>query len=478
MTSLKKVSYNSFLYTLSTLLLRASSLFLFPILSSYLTDKDYGIISVVQSITGFTAVIAGLGLTNSLTREIHQKHNLLNENQIISTSLILSFISNLFLTTIILLFGNVILKPILNDIPANPYLLIGACSLPFMAIVDVFRNYLKAIQNGLQAFILDFSFYGLIIGFNLLFIVNFKMKAEAILISSTIISILFSFFLLVLFRKKITFKIPVATIKSMLSYSLPLMPFFILNIFFDSIDKLMLNSFHGSSISGIYYLAITFSSLFSSFKEGLLNAFAPFAYSKFSKDANPRKEIITIVCLGCLGAFFVSLFSKEIITILSNNPDFIVANKYIPLIIISLLIVFLGQIINIKTLFFGNYSKYLFIATFIGMIVDLGLCYFLVPKGSIFGAIISRTCGFLIQTFIFIYFSLKEIKGKDTFNYKLISLLTLITTFFILCVGKFDDMNFSLLHSIFIKISVAIIISLSIIPFINKIKIILTSKNE
>jgi O-antigen/teichoic acid export membrane protein len=468
MSGLKKVVVNSFLYTFSTLLLRASSIFLFPIFSSYLVEKDYGIISVTQSLISFVVTIAGLGITNALTREMHFNKNNIPKDELLLNSLFVSFISNTLFAVLILLVGDVLFKPLLNDVPAYPYLYLAAITLPFSGIVDVFRNYYKAIQKGRNAFALDLSYFSIIIVFNLIFVVLFKYKATAIFYSNLLVSAIYALVLLGLFYKLFVHRIKFTIIKNMLRYSLPLIPFFIFNILFDSVDKLMLNHYHGSVESGLYYLAITFASIFSSLKEGILTAITPFAFSSIEQKNKLAHTFNLIFLVSSVLAFSLSLFAKEIISVLSSNNDFIASSKFVPYITVSLIVVFLGQLINIKTLYFGKYNKYLFIATIIGIVADFIACYFLIPNFEIQGAVISRLIGFVVQTFVFVYFSLKEERGKDVYNFKYLIFIMILSSSFIIASSYIDVFNLSLLHAILLKLGIVVCIGIVLIPFYPK----------
>ena len=68
---LNKVISNSFLYSLSSILLRASSIFLFPIFSFYLTKSDYGILLITQSLTVFITSLSNFETQKALTRFLY-----------------------------------------------------------------------------------------------------------------------------------------------------------------------------------------------------------------------------------------------------------------------------------------------------------------------------------------------------------------------------------------------------------------------
>ena len=324
MADLKKVAFNTTYYTLSTILLRASSLIFFPIFSLYLTKSDYGTFSVVQSLVLIVGLLGGLGLNRVLTRFIYynaeSREN--DHDTIIFTTLISNLCGLTFFILLFLLVGPFILGPILKDIPFYPYVLIGLITLPLNSIVDTARFYFKSVHEGKKAFLLDISFFSSNILFNLLFIVGLGYDVLGLFLGILSNTILFSIILLIVFYSKFTFRFKPKLWKGMVRYALPLLPFIFLNVIFESIDKLFLNANNGSSDSGIYYLALTFAAVFSSLKESVISALTPWVFENMKTSTANITRVFNVVLLmtGIFG-FLISLFSKEAnsFTNLSNS---------------------------------------------------------------------------------------------------------------------------------------------------------------
>ena len=176
MTSLNKVVQNSFLYSFSSIILRASSIIFFPLFSLYLTKTDYGILSISQSIYIILVLLAGLELNKALTRFIFNKNNHTQDqdNKLIYTSLSISFSFGCLIVLFMTFIGQYFLGPILKDISYYPYVFVYTLCIPLNTVVDTCRVYLKARHKGVQVFILDTSFYSFNILLNLFFIIILK----------------------------------------------------------------------------------------------------------------------------------------------------------------------------------------------------------------------------------------------------------------------------------------------------------------
>ncbi len=462
MSTLKRVAANSFLYTASSILLRASSLIFFPIFSLYLTKSDYGILSITQSIGGLVALFASLEMGKALTRYIFNEgvEKTDSHASLIYTTLIASLIFSIILTAILFTIGPILLKPILNDVLFFPYVFVFLLSIPLNMVVDTCRVYQKAMHNGFYAFVLDTSFFSTNILLNLLFVVVFKMDVLGILLGILLNTVLYSVILAFIFYRKFSFSFDNVILKKSLSYALPLIPFSVLNILFESIDKFFLNADSGAQTSGIYYIALTFATIFSSAKESVINAFTPWLFGNINdKPEAYIAEIITTIFL-VLGIIAVSIswFSKEILMILSSNPDFVEAYKYIPFTVMGLYIIFLGQLYNIKTFYFGKYNRYLFLATVAGIIADIIACYLLVEPYGINGAIAARIIAFTVHVIALIYMSTLELEKRGIYETKKMILILLCIVFL---TGISVVFPFSLMVT-FIKASILLLMLIGI----------------
>ena len=149
MADLKKVASNTTYYTISSIVLRASSLIFFPIFSLYLTKSDYGIFSVVQSLVLIVGLLGGLGLNRALTRFIYYntEKSKSDHDSIIYTTLISNLLGQLFFGILVLSIGPYLLKPILKNIPFYPYVLLGIVTIFFNSFIETARVYFKSVHE-------------------------------------------------------------------------------------------------------------------------------------------------------------------------------------------------------------------------------------------------------------------------------------------------------------------------------------------
>jgi O-antigen/teichoic acid export membrane protein len=419
MSSIKNVIQNSFLYGLSSILLRASSIIFFPIFSLYLTKNDYGILSITQTLAVFLTIVTGMELNSAVTRFIY-KENQSEEflRSLYGTSFLAVFIFNVAIVGVLVITGPFFLKPVLNQIPFFPYMTIVLVAMPFIAVFELLKSYLVATHQGSKTFVLVMLYFGSNIFLNLVFVVFFKTGVLGLLLSTFIVAVCFSVYSFFAFFSKADLKFNKRIFKIILSYSLPLIPFALLGNLMEGLDKFVLNAKYGFGVSGIYYIALVFASIFSVLKESINSAFTPWFFEHM-KDVSQEyvNYIVNILFAGaCILALAVGWFSHEVLLVLSSNPELITAWKYIPGTVLALVIVFLGQISNLITFYYQKNVKYLFFSNMGGAIIGFVFCLFLFNYWGILAAVGVRIVAFTTMTLIQILVSYKS--STFRFNYK------------------------------------------------------------
>lgn len=463
MSSIKKVVGNTLLYSLSSLILRASSIIFFPIFSLYLTKADYGILSVTQSIVAIITSISSLQILTAITRFIYDK-SLVSENivsaeiknkEILATGISIVVISNFLWVSLLIIFGNIILAPILNDIPFFPYMFYSILALLFTSIVDVYKGYLKATHKGKMSFWFEIAYFGANIGLNLFFVVFFRMNVIGLILSTFICGIFFSLYVFYAEFKGFRFYYNKIFAKKFLIYSLPLIPFSLLGFLLSNIDSFMLNSIRGVEASGLYYISLTFAGIFATIKESILSAITPWFFEFYeTKKELIKKLVIHVFMAGAILSIGISLFSLEVLKVLSNNPDLIDGWRYIPLINIGYLIVFIAQLINLPVYYQKNKTSFLILANFGGFIATFIVAFLFIDKLGIYGAVISKTVGYTVMTIIIVQIS------KNVMDFKINFIQVLLILFATILLSFLNYLPIHYLYLISLKISIFLLLIL------------------
>lgn len=344
-----------------------------------------------------------LEIPRAITRYIYiQENKNTPKNKYISTAFITIFLLHLIVSLFLIAFGKFFLQSILNDISFSPYMLIAIVALPFTAIFDFYKQLKKSEQNGIKAFQAELLYYGGNIFFNLLFVAVFKMDALGIILSTLVVSILFALYFVFYEKKIYSFGFSWSLLKNLLHYSLPVLVFILFGILMESTDRLFLNYNTSAYSSGIYYISLTFASIFSILKESVNSSFTPWFYDYYeNKRYKKLEKILKTILIGMtILSVLLSWFSFEILYVLSSNKDLLAASSYIPYALISLYVVFIGQTFNLFVFFEISKTKHLIWSNFAGFIINLILCSLLIPIYFEQGAILSRLVAFFVMSFL------------------------------------------------------------------------------
>ncbi|MGI8543193.1 MAG: lipopolysaccharide biosynthesis protein [Aridibacter sp.] len=469
MANIKTVLKNTFFYSSSGLLLRASSIFLFPIFSYYLTQSDYGILSITQGLATIIFTFSSLQLGNALSRFAYKG----NDDEyykekittILRTTFTIVFLLNLLIFLFITFIGKDYLNFILNDIPYFPFVFFALMAMPITAVYDLYKIYLQAQHKGSKVFTLDMLFFGGNIGLNLLLVAVFKLGALGIIYSTLANAVVFIGYFLIREPQFFLPKIDLDSIKPLLKYSLPFIPFIFFGFLMENTDKFIVQSKIGSSASGIYYIAITFASIFSTSKESLLAALTPWFFSNFKEENYAEiKNFFHIIIWGMtLFAAGILIFSYEILYLLSSNPNLVKAGQYIPLFVIGIFIVFIGQLYALPTFHSKFAVKYLFLANLAGFITNLIGSYLLIERFELLGAGISKILAYTVVTITLIIINNYASKFRMSLLYVFLPLLFLILVY----MGTF--LEFPFWTKIFIKIGFMLISGILFLLIIKKL---------
>lgn len=469
MANIKVVLKNTILYSSSGLLLRASSIFLFPIFSYYLTKSDYGILSITQSLTTIIFTFSSLQLGSALTRFVfkgsEEEYDEEKITSILRTTFTIVFLINLLIFLFITFIGKDYLNFLLNDIPYFPFVFFALMALPLTAVYDLYKTYLQAQHRGGKVFTLDMLYFGGNISLNLLLVVVFKLGALGIIYSTLANVIVFIGYFMIREPQIFLPKFDLDSIKPLLKYAFPFIPFIFFGFLMENADKFILQSKTSSSASGIYYIAITFASIFSISKESLIAALSPWFFSNFNEENYKKIEnLFHIIIWGMtLFAAGIAMFSYETLYILSSNPELVNAWQYIPLFVIGYFIVFIGQIYALPTFHSKFAVKYLFIANLLGLITNLVGCYFLIEKYGLFGAGISKVLAYTVMTVTFIVINNYASKFRMNLWYIFLPLVFL----FLVYAGTLLEIPFW--TKLFLKVAIMLVAGISFLIITKKI---------
>lgn len=350
-----------------------------------------------------------------------------------------------------MIFGELLLIPVLNEIDYYPYMYYSIVGMLSTYFVNIYRFYLKAENKGILSFWFDICFFSSNIFLNLFFVVLLGMDVVGLMYSTIICGVIFTMISMLKLIKSSVFIFDKVIFMKLVKYSLPLVPFVLLGMGIETISAIFLNKEVGKDAAGIFYIAITFASIFSTLKESIISAISPWFFKNYeTKPEVAHKLIYHLIVAAAISCFLLSVFAFEILFLLSNNDGLIMGWKYIPIILVGYLLIFIGQLFNLPVYHKATENKLLIVGSLVGFVATFLFSYFFAERGLV-AASLSKTFGYLLMTVFFIWMAIK-VNFKVDFYRILRVLIVFIPLFFV----NFLDFDYYII--LFFKIVISLLL--------------------
>ena len=459
MHSTKLLFDNVSFYMFSNVIKALIGFILVPIYTYYLTLNDFGIISVVTSITAFLSIFYTLSLSSSVIR-FYSKYSIVKENLIRFISSIITFLllSNFLLTFLLITFKDYIFTPFVDGINFYPYIFIGLLSATLTPLFLVTQTINQAVHNAKKYAIISLSQYLLNISLVVFTVIYLRQGAFGVLISQLIsISIFFLFSVFKLF-KEYKFHISKKYLKETLNYSLPLIPHSLSAYIIDLFDRILLNNLKSTADVGIYNVGYKFGSLLDFVVSSVHLSFSPWFMENVAIEREQKKIVRFtefIISFYCLIALFISLFGKEIFRFLLSE-EFEKAYVVLPFISFSYVIIGTYYFFGYSLFYMKGKTKLINISTFIAAGLNVFLNFLLIPNYGTIGAGLATLCSFLVSSIITLILS----NNIDLIRYNYVKIYSFIFSFFILSLVFNDFTYLEATESFLIKVLVFLLVLL------------------
>ena len=372
--------------------------FLLPIFTFYLSTKDFGVLSLYTTIFSFTLPIITLGIHGAIS-VYYFNGSKQNYPSYFSSSLIPSLSVAVLLTIITLIFKN----------PIEQYLeipIIWIATIPIFALLSFLNNLLlidyqiKEDTKKYVSFSLLSSLVNLLL--SIFFVTLYKVGYVGRLIGqnlSILIFFLIAFYILYFKRKVLVNKISKQNIKDALYFGLPLLPHIIGGIVINMSDRFFVDYFLGKEALGIYNIGYLIGSILSVLNASFANASIPFSYKLFEENTIASKQKVVRVYWIYIAVILVSSIALVLIAPLIFkyfiDKKFIGGLIYVKWIVLSYF--FQGlYLLFVNIIFYLKKTKILFYFSFVNIILNIILNYFMILNFGAIGAAYATTISFFL----------------------------------------------------------------------------------
>lgn len=398
---------NSLVYVITDGINKAIPFVLLPIIARYLSPADYGI---VTNYNVFVSVLAALVYmcTGGVIPVMYFKLPKDEMKIYVSNMLVVNTISVL-ICLIGILFTSEYLEKHLNFslfYQLTAIILVWFSAIGYANLV-LWRCEEKPFKFGMYNISSSFLNAIFTIILVVVFLIGWQGRALSIFASSIIMGIVS---LVILYKKgNLVMKISKDYIKSILCFSLPIIPHALSFWIKSGADKILLTDLCGLSENGLYSVAVTWGAIVSMVMVAFSNSYSPWLFKKlalFDKDKEgtfpDQKRLVKTIYFILIAIFIVVLliFILSYILIEIMYPVSYSGSKdYLPYVMIS-------QAFNGAYLLFVCFLHYTFktkilgITTFTISLIQIILAYILIsligPKGVAYSSAIGSMLTFVV----------------------------------------------------------------------------------
>ena len=404
-SEIKKFLKHSFIYGIGALLSKIVGFLLIPLYTRYLTTSDYGVLELLDLTSTIVSIFISMRIGSAVIRFYYDSADELEQKKVVSTAYMATFASAL----LVVLFSQICsirLSCLIFDTNVyDKYFKLVFMATALSLISSVPEAYLMARKQSIFYTIISLMTLSSYLILNIYFIVFLKMGILGILYSSVITKIFNSSVLSFYCITKNSLFFSFTKFKSMLKFSLPLIPANVGTFILNYADRFILQKLATTAEVGIYALGYKFGYMLPVLVMGPINMiWVPQMFELASKSDKKTIEkmftYIMLILIFCgLGLI---LLTKDAIRIMAT-PPFYPAYKVVSFVV-------LGYIFRGMASFFwdgimiAKKTIYIGISVFISALSNILLNILLIPQFRAMGAAYSTAISFFIMFVLIFYF--------------------------------------------------------------------------
>lgn len=415
----KNLVTNSLVFTLANFGSKIITFLMVPLYTYVLTPDAYGTIDIVTTTSGLMIPIVFLCISDAVMRYTMSSKFL--KKDILSNGIKIYLIGLIVSSIIIILFGN------LFNIGQYKFFLF--LILASNGLLLILNQFLRSI-NKIKEFAINGTLYTLIlVCSNILFLVVLKIGIYGYFISIILANLICIVYAALVSKawKYITFSPSNEVLRTMLKYSLPLVPNSLMWWIMDASDKFIITFFLGVNANGIYAISKKLPTIIDTFHSIFNQAWQISAIQENeSKDTveftSNTYKVYTILIFSVVSILLV--FSRVVVKYLLSS-SYLESWKYIPLLLLSVAFSSLSGFLSAN--FIANEKTgIIFKTTVYGAIINTILNFILIPIIGINGAALATMISFFVVLKIRENRIIAENKLVISFNRKIIYMLIIM----------------------------------------------------
>lgn len=318
-----------------------------PIYSRILSVAEYGIYALCIAFATFASGLSNMGLTTGYERNFFEQKNLIQHGQLLFSVVLFVITSYLFFGLFIFSLKEKLSGWIIGDEKYGLNLFLAFCALSISSLKSYFLLYFRNVGNAKSYawFSIDEIILNVLI--SIFLVIYLKLGIAGLIIGQLCGAVFVMILLGFRFNKILPFGLSLEMMKKCFAISLPLTPRIFFGVIGTQFDKYMIGLLNSLGGVGLYNLGQKIAYVVFNYMSALQNIFSPIVYKMMfdqghDKEGNIGKYLTVPFFASALGGLFLSLFSEEILYLLTPT-EYHSASDIISILSLMYVIYFFGK---------------------------------------------------------------------------------------------------------------------------------------
>ncbi|XJZ27088.1 lipopolysaccharide biosynthesis protein [Bacillota bacterium Lsc_1132] len=400
----KKLIQNIGKFSIVTVFSALLSLMVIPLISRVFSVEEFGKINMFITVGNMMMSVALLGMDNAVVRFFHEPLKGTNKKSILFFSLIVGCCINAIITALIFLINPYFISALLfgevNFVVLIMLSVYVTTLIIFRQLNTMYRMEEKSREYNTQGIAQIMINRVLFVGVAL-FLPTYFYATLTITLGMVLLMIFY------IWKQRELFigvnpLLPTISIYKLMQYSIPLMPMALIILLNNSIGKLMLSGTGRYDEIGVLAMGISLANIFAILPAGFGVYWSAFMYSNYKTENQLIRNVHNYVILISILMVILIIMTQDILYFLLGG-DYRSSQPYFMLLMLGPITALISET-TAYGVSIAKKSNLNLIATVVGFIFNLIICYFTIPVygglGAAIGVGISSVIIMILRTLI------------------------------------------------------------------------------
>lgn len=440
------------IYSMGTFATKLSGFILVPLYTNtqYLTNKEYGVLNLVEVNLQVFISVFGLGICYAYERWYWDNEFINKRKSLFFTIIFFTTIASFLLVSILSIFSPSISHLLFKGTTFSTLFKLMLVNAAFEIVAQTPNSLIRLAEKPLLFTTANVLKLIVSVALTVLFTVRFSWGLEGIYYAQIIGIVVYFIVLSKFIYRNLELKFEWPELRKMIQFRFPfLLPIIALNLF-NFNDRYILANAMGTEEVGVYSLGAKLANTIKVFViTAIWMALTPTIYKMMNEPNNKRFYSKIMTYLSFVVIFFVmtfSFFSKELVELFATEKSYERAQQIIPIISLG---IFFGMLKDVSLIGL-NISKKTFpilIGTGTSLLVSVLFNFLLIPSYGIIGASLVN----LFSQIIFFIIILGYAQKYYHIPYELKKISLIIIVFLVLFLASISINSYTIWVRVFIK---------------------------